>query len=103
MVQSSKPGIAFHYLIRNFHFPERNRLKDFIRVLFKKESKTLGDLNDAPAYIQTIPRSGYRFVASVTAENVDDDVRSRRDSSRPLEAYELVGRGRGQFALGVVL
>jgi probable rRNA maturation factor len=45
MVQSSKPSIQFHYLTRNFPFPERNRLKDFISDLFKKEGKVLGDLS----------------------------------------------------------
>jgi probable rRNA maturation factor len=45
MVQSSKSRIQFHYLTRNFQFPERNRLKDFIRSLFKKEAKVLGELS----------------------------------------------------------
>ena len=45
MAQSSKPRIQFHYLTRNFRFPERSRLKEFIRGLFKKEGKALGDLN----------------------------------------------------------
>jgi probable rRNA maturation factor len=45
MVQSSKPRIQFHYLTRNFTFPERKRLKGFISGLFKKEEKVLGDLN----------------------------------------------------------
>jgi rRNA maturation RNase YbeY len=45
MVQSSQPRIQFHYLTRNFQFPERNRLKDFIKSLFRKEGKILGGLS----------------------------------------------------------
>lgn len=43
--------------------------------------------------IETVPRSGYRFVAPVTAAPADSPA-TPADAGRPLEAYELVGRGR---------
>ena len=54
--------------------------------------KALGDAHRSSAYIETVARSGYRFVAPVTTSSIASN---DREVSRPLEAYELVGRGRG--------
>jgi DNA-binding winged helix-turn-helix (wHTH) protein len=59
--------------------------------------KILGDVSRHPAYIQTIPGSGYRFVARVTALAPDNNGVPRPEPSRPLEAYDLVGRGRAHL------
>jgi len=50
-------------------------------------------LGNDDSYIETVPRTGYRFVARVTTvpSAVDTMVRG---TARPIEVYELVGRGR---------
>ena len=63
-----------------------------LKVHISSLRKALGDLADNPAYIQTIPRSGYRFVASVATED-DRNGGTSREPSRSLKAYEQVGRG----------
>lgn len=54
--------------------------------------KALGDKTRPPSYIETVPRSGYRFIAAVTRESHDES--PPREPARPAELYELVGRGR---------
>ena len=58
--------------------------------------KALGGGDGRAAYIQTVARSGYRFVAEVTSPPANDGAVAcaRR---RPLEAIELVGRGRSHL------
>ena len=53
--------------------------------------KALGDASRPPAYIETVARSGYRFIAPVTTAQRGQP---SSHASRPLEAYELVGKGR---------
>ena len=53
--------------------------------------KALGDANRQPAYIETVARSGYRFIAPVTTAASGSNGHA---TSRTLEVYELVGRGR---------
>lgn len=57
--------------------------------------KALGDANRQPAYIETVARSGYRFIALVTTAARSGP--NGHETSRPLEAYELVGRGRSHL------
>ena len=59
--------------------------------------KLLGDVSGHPAYIETVPGSGYRFVANVTSLAPGNDGAPRPKPSRPLEAYDLVGRGRAHL------
>ena len=47
--------------------------------------KALGDASRPPAYIETVARSGYRFIAPVTTAHQGQP---SSDPSRPLEAYE---------------
>ena len=59
--------------------------------------KALGDERRPPSYIETVARSGYRFIAtveSVASHAIMDEV------SRPVEVYELVGRGRAHLLSG---
>ncbi len=56
--------------------------------------KALGDDARPPTYIETVSGSGYRFIAAVTAAPADAASDAARDVARPLEVYELVGRGR---------
>lgn len=56
--------------------------------------RALGDSNRSPTYIETVPRSGYRFVASVARTTVAERAVPPRPLSRSLEALELVGCGR---------
>ena len=54
----------------------------------------------ASSYIETVPRSGYRFIARVTPDESDDE-RSRVTAiARPVELYEYVGRGRSHLMSG---
>ena len=56
--------------------------------------KALGDDARPPTYIETVSGSGYRFIASVTPVPADAKPDAAREAMRPLEVYELVGRGR---------
>jgi DNA-binding winged helix-turn-helix (wHTH) protein len=55
--------------------------------------KALGDDTCHPSYIETVSRRGYRFVAGVTRESPDAPS-PLLEPARPIELYELVGRGR---------
>jgi DNA-binding winged helix-turn-helix (wHTH) protein len=61
--------------------------------------KALGDETQPRSFIETVPRSGYRFIARVTRESQDE---SRRPSEpeRPAEIYECLGRGRVHLLSG---
>ena len=39
MVSTNTETIYFHFLIERFFFPQRNRLKDFLKRLLKEEGK----------------------------------------------------------------
>jgi DNA-binding winged helix-turn-helix (wHTH) protein/thioredoxin-like negative regulator of GroEL len=74
-------------------FVEEGILAVYISAL----RKALGNGEGAPRFIETVSRSGYRFVATVTLPNVD-----RRESAPPQarprpEVYELFGRGRSHL------
>ena len=62
--------------------------------------KALGDDTRPPAYIETVSRSGYRFIASVTTDRPEDEKEALRAASRPVELYEFVGRGRAHLLSG---
>ena len=62
--------------------------------------KALGDDRRSSGYIETVSRSGYRFVAPVSREPVDRDTVPLRAEPRPVELYELVGRGRARLLTG---
>ena len=62
--------------------------------------RTFGHETRASGYIETVPRSGYRFVAPVTREQVASGKMPPHAQPRPLEVYELVGRGRARVLTG---
>ncbi len=62
--------------------------------------KALGDDTRPPAYIETVVRSGYRFIAAVRFDSGDDKPFAPSAVARPVELYELVGRGRSHLLSG---
>jgi DNA-binding winged helix-turn-helix (wHTH) protein len=62
--------------------------------------KALGDDRRSNGYIETVSRAGYRFVAPVSREQSDSDASRLRPQPRPVELYELVGRGRARTLSG---
>ena len=62
--------------------------------------KALGDDTRPPAYIETVARSGYRFIAPVTRDAEDDEESAPSAIARPVELYEFLGRGRSHLLSG---
>ena len=62
--------------------------------------KALGDDRHSSEYIETVSRAGYRFIAPVSREQLDRDTMPLRARPRPVELYELVGRGRARLLSG---
>src|SRR5215471_8015774 len=58
--------------------------------------KALGDGNRTPAFIETVPRSGYRFISPVVRV-LYDSATAVQGPSRPVHALEQVGRGRAHL------
>jgi DNA-binding winged helix-turn-helix (wHTH) protein len=59
--------------------------------------RALGDDIQVHGYIETVSRSGYRFIAPVTHDPVESGRAIMHAISRPIELYELVGRGRSHL------
>ena len=60
--------------------------------------RTLGDEARPSTYIETVARSGYRFVAKVRrVEDSHGDAPALSPEMRPVELYECVGRGRSHL------
>ena len=78
-------------------WPEAFVEEGILAVHVSSVRKVLGAENADSTYIETVPRSGYRFIAAVRASAGDEDREANRHPSRPLEALELVGRGRGHL------
>jgi len=62
--------------------------------------KALDGSSRGPMCIETVPRSGYRFVAPVKRSLSRDDPLDVRAVLPPIEVYELVGRGRSHLLSG---
>ena len=62
--------------------------------------KALGEDAHRPIYIETVARSGYRFIAAVTCDPAGEKSSAPSAISRPVEHYELVGRGRSHLLSG---
>ncbi len=62
--------------------------------------KALDEAQRGSTYIETVPRSGYRFVAPVTGSVDRDDPVAGQAVLPPIEVYELVGRGRSHLLSG---
>src|SRR5215831_14993914 len=62
--------------------------------------KALGEDATRPTYIETVARSGYRFIAAVRCDPSGEKSSAPSPMSRPVELYELVGRGRSHLLSG---
>src|SRR5262252_9269139 len=62
--------------------------------------KALGEDARRPAYIETVARSGYRFIAAVRCDPDGEKSSAPSALARPVELYELVGRGRSHLLSG---
>jgi DNA-binding winged helix-turn-helix (wHTH) protein/cytochrome c-type biogenesis protein CcmH/NrfG len=62
--------------------------------------KALGEDARRPTYIETVARSGYRFIAAVRFDSEDEKPSALSAVARPVELYELVGRGRSHLLSG---
>jgi DNA-binding winged helix-turn-helix (wHTH) protein/uncharacterized protein HemY len=82
-------------------FVEEGSLNVYVSAL----RKALGEDARRPAYIETVARSGYRFIAAVRcdpAEEKPEKSFAPSATTRPVEVYELVGRGRSHLLSGSV-
>jgi DNA-binding winged helix-turn-helix (wHTH) protein/Tfp pilus assembly protein PilF len=75
-------------------WPEAFVEEGILTVHISSLRKALGDLDRPPKCIETVPRSGYRFVAHVTPTQANDEDDQLGNGVCPIEVYELVGRGR---------
>ena len=62
--------------------------------------KALGEDAHRPIYIETVARSGYRFIAAVTCDLAHEKPLTPNAITRSVELYELVGRGRSHLLSG---
>src|SRR5262252_112827 len=62
--------------------------------------KALGEDAHRPIYVETVARSGYRFIAAVTCDLAHEKPLTPSAGTRPVELYELVGRGRSHLLSG---
>src|SRR5436190_2031784 len=79
-------------------FVEEGSLNVYVSAL----RKALGEDVHRPIYIETVARSGYRFIATVTCDPAGEKSSAPSAMSRPVELYELVGRGRSHLLSGSV-
>ena len=59
--------------------------------------KALHEDAHRPIYIETVAGSGYRFIAAVRFDSEDEKPFASSAVARPVELYELVGRGRSHL------
>ena len=62
--------------------------------------KALGDDTRLPAYIETVARTGYRFISAVTCDSAAAEQSAPAALARPVELYEYIGRGRSHLLSG---
>ncbi len=77
-------------------FVEEGSLNVYVSAL----RKALGEDARRPTYIETVARSGYRFIAAVRFDSQDEKPFAPSAVARPVELYELVGRGRSHLLSG---
>ena len=81
-------------------WPESFVSEGILNVHVAALRKALGDDTRPPAYIETVVRSGYRFIAAVRFDSGDEKPFAPSAVARPVELYELVGRGRSHLLSG---
>src|SRR5215831_5682496 len=77
-------------------FVEEGSLTVYVSAL----RKALGEDATRPAYIETVARSGYRFIAAVRCHPAGEKSFAPSALARPVQLYELVGRGRSHLLSG---
>jgi DNA-binding winged helix-turn-helix (wHTH) protein len=77
-------------------FVEEGSLNVYVSAL----RKALGEDARRPTYIETVTRSGYRFIAAVRCDSENEKPFAPSAVARPVELYELVGRGRSHLLSG---
>jgi DNA-binding winged helix-turn-helix (wHTH) protein len=77
-------------------FVEEGSLNVYVSAL----RKALGEDAHRPIYIETVARSGYRFIAAVRCDPAGEKSSAPGAMARPVELYELVGRGRSHLLSG---
>jgi DNA-binding winged helix-turn-helix (wHTH) protein len=81
-------------------WPESFVEEGILTVHMSTLRKALGDDTRPSSYIETVARSGYRFIAGVTCDHADEERSTLLATARPVELYELVGRGRSHLMSG---
>ena len=81
-------------------WPDASVEEGILTVHISALRKAFGEGERVGGCIETVSRSGYRFVAPVTREQVDRDEVRLHAQPRPVELYELVGRGRARVLSG---
>jgi DNA-binding winged helix-turn-helix (wHTH) protein len=81
-------------------WPEAFVEEGILSVHISALRKALGQDKGAQGCIETVSRLGYRFIAPVTNDSLDDVTAFLHAVSRPVELYELVGRGRSHLLSG---
>src|SRR5687768_14414808 len=74
-------------------WPDTSVEEGILTVHISALRKAFGDDKRSSSYIETVSGWGYRFIAPVTRE-ADHGTEPLHAQPRPVELYELVGRGR---------
>src|SRR5215467_1852363 len=82
------------------HWPGSFVEEGSLNVCVSALRKALGEDARRPTYIETVARSGYRFIAAVTCGPAGEKSSASSAMSRPVELYELIGRGRSHLLSG---
>jgi len=81
-------------------WPEAFVEEGILTVHISSLRKALGEDAHRPIYIETVARSGYRFIAAVTCDLASEKSSAPSAMSRSIELYEFVGRGRSHLLSG---
>ena len=81
-------------------WPESFVEEGILNVHMSALRKALGDDTKPSTHIETVARSGYRFIATVARDHDADERSMATAMARPVELYELVGRGRSHLLSG---
>ena len=99
LVQTPGRLVTKHELLARV-WPESFVEEGILTVHMSALRKALGDNTRPWSYIETVARSGYRFVATVERDPIDGEGAMLTAAARPTELYELVGRGRSHLLSG---
>jgi len=78
-------------------WPEAFVEEGILTVHISALRRVLGDRARDRGYIETVSGAGYRFIATVSNDPAEDGKAALHAAPRPVELYELVGRGRAHL------